>query len=119
MSLKVELDKLKGSTIYRMIFKGQVLGLRVKIYDINERSYKYYDFRVSVVADSDAKLKSYLEANEGTFEMQQLHYMESKDIYASDDEINGSIVVHEFKDTSRAVAVLKAVISVIEESRRN
>lgn len=113
MSILADLELLESSTIYKLVYNGAVLGLRVKIFSITHKKFFYYDFETSYVKRPD--LCKYLNSHINEFSSVPL--IDYNNVVCSQEEIDGSIVVQEFKSNNDAEGVLDKVISIIENSK--
>ena len=110
MSILFHLNNLEATTIYKLCFNDKVVGLRVKYYSLEDKTFYYYDFESSYVKRQD--LRDFL--NKHSREFENLKLIEYNGLVCTHDEIDGKISVQEFKDEKNAEAVLDSVIKVIE-----
>lgn len=111
MSILAHLNNLESSTIYKLQFNGKVVGLRVKYYSLESKTFNYYDFEISYVKRQD--LRDYLNKHSREFEILEL--VEYNGLVCTQDEIDGKISVQEFKDEINAGVVLDSVIRIMKE----
>lgn len=109
MSLSKVVADLKKSEIYTLKYSGQVLGFRVKLFNVDTREFDYYDFNKSIVAGSQ-ELKDYINNNHKNFSVLALR--EHNGLAMSDDEISGKIEVKNFKDTKMAEEIIGKVVKI-------
>ena len=109
MSLSSVIASLKQSKIYSAKFNGEIVGFRVKIFDVDTRQFNYYDFDKSTVAGSE-DLKNYINNNYKSFDTVTLILHNGS--YCSQEEINGQIVANNFKDTNQAIEIIGKVIKI-------
>ena len=111
MSILAHLKQMEESCIFKLEFDNRIVGLRVKWYSLNEFKFKYYDFETSYVKRQD--LKDYLITNSKLFKT--LNLIEYNGVVCTQDEINGTIQVEEFKDEMSAEHILDLVIKVLQD----
>lgn len=111
MSILSHLSKLEESTIYKLSMDGKVLGLRVKYYSMETKSFCYYDFEISYVKRQD--LRDYL--NKHSREFKSLELITHNGLVCTQDEVDGKISVQEFKDELSAGTILDSVIKIMKE----
>lgn len=107
MGLKAVVDKLKESCVFRLEYEGRFVGLRVKWYNVGVSCFEYYDFTLRTVQNNH-EVRDFVNGNYQSFGVVKL--LEHGDLYMSEDEIAGRIVVQEFKDEESAVAVLRPLM---------
>lgn len=112
MTLAEKIAKVKESELSKLEFEGQVLGLRVKFFDVNTEQFLYYDFELDVVRGNKNVVK-FVNSLKLVMQSIQLH-RDGKGLLLSDDEIKGGVVVQEFKDEADAVQVLEKLRHVYE-----
>ena len=111
MSILNELNNLESSTLYKLQFNNRVVGLRVKHYSLEDKTFHYYDFEISYVKRKD--LRDYL--NNHSKEFETLKLVEYNDLVCTQDEIDGKISVREFKDEISAEKILDVVVNIMKE----
>ena len=109
MNVKSILSKIKESEIYKLVLDGDVIGLRVKVYNVELGNFDYYDFTLRTVENNKA-IRDFINSNQNSFSSIKL--IEYNDVYSSEDEINGTIVVKEFKDEANVVNVLRPMVDI-------
>ena len=107
MSARAILDGFKESKIYRLDYNGKTVALRVKSYNIETKSYDYYDFKTEFVS-KNIQLKNFLKDKQSEFDRLQLKPVGTS--LATQEEIDGKINVVEFKDEASAIAVLSPLL---------
>lgn len=110
MSILVKLNNLESSTIYKLQFNGKIVGLRVKYFNLELNQFLYYDFELSYIKRQD--LQDYLNKHSKDFEV--LEMKQYNGVVCTENEIDGTIKVQEFKDEQSAGAILDSVIKVME-----
>ncbi len=112
--LSEEFFKLRDSAIQRLICKNEVLGYRVKYYDMANRKYIYVDFNISQFDEMPEKalnhIKEYFGSNEYKFENVEL--LEFEDNFMSQEEIDGNIVCTEIEDVKTIFKYVQAIINI-------
>lgn len=106
MSARAILEGFKESKIYKLLYNGKVVALRVKSYNINTQSYEYYDFETKFVT-SNENIRTFLKAQQSKFGELQLKAVGTT--LATQDEIDGKINVIEFKDEANAISILAPI----------
>lgn len=109
MKISEKIAKIKQSEIFKVYFNNNLIGFRVKQYDFNNDRFLYYDFVLKMVA-SNAEIKNYINQNQRKF--RRLDLIQYKNIYATQEEIDGKIVVSELKDEASAMNAILPVIRV-------
>ena len=110
MSLSQVISDLKKSEIYSLVFDGKPLGFRVKLYDVDIRQFKYYDFNIETIGEN-AELKDYINSNYKNFKKLSLTKQPDGN-YLTQDEIDGSAIVENFKDTNQAYELISKVMKI-------
>lgn len=111
MTLREKLDNIKQAEIFKLIFEGKVVGLRVKSYNVNFDTFEYYDFTLKTISGNQA-VKDFVNGLQSRMSCVEL--IEHGDIFASREEIDGSITVKEFKTEREALHVLGQVKQILE-----
>lgn len=109
LKISEKIAKIKQSEIFKVYFNNNLIGFRVKQYDFNNDRFLYYDFVLKMVA-SNAEIKNYINQNQRKF--RRLDLIQYKNIYATQEEIDGKIVVSELKDEASAMNAILPVIRV-------
>lgn len=109
MKISEKIAKIKQSEIFKVYFNDSLVGFRVKQYDFVNDKFLYYDFVLKMVS-SNEEIKSYINKNQRKF--RSLKLIPHGGIYATQDEIDGKIVVSELKDEMKAMSVILPVIKV-------
>ena len=107
MTLKEKLDNLRSSGLETLRFKGEVLGLRIRVFNPLTCGWGLYDFSLDVVRDTE--LKAWFNAQK--FVKREL--IETDTSFCTQDELDG-LKVLECKtedDVRRAVAPLMKLYS--------
>ena len=109
MKLTERIENAKQSKVFALYYKSNPLGFRVKIFNLDTCVFEYYDFDKETIS-SNTQAVNFLKSIEGKYKLDKI---ELKDIgnglFASDDEINKTITVQEFKDVNSATDVLRQV----------
>lgn len=111
MSILSHLSKLEESTVYKLSYEGRILGLRVKYYSLEDKTFHFYDFEISYVKRQD--LRDYL--NKHSREFKSLELISYNGLVCTQDEVDGKISVQEFKDELSAGTILDSVIKIMKE----
>lgn len=109
LKISEKIAKIKQSEIFKVYFKGTIVGFRVKQYDFVNDKFLYYDFVLKMVA-SNSEIKDYINKNQKKFRC--LNLIQYNNIYATQEEIDGKIVVSELKDEASAMNAILPVIRV-------
>lgn len=107
MSAKAIIQNLKESKIYKLMYNGKVYGLRVKWFNIETNSFDYYDMQTQFVV-SNVKVKEFLRNEQKRFDTLQLKQVGTS--LATQDELDGKIIVTEFKDEANAIRVIEPMM---------
>ncbi len=122
MSFRTTVEELKQPRIYTLIVKeddGRTVmkGLRVRVCNCKAQRgrgavpiVKYYDFVSKLI--TDAEIREFLKQNIHSFETKELIKQEETDseaTYATQDELDGTVVPEEFSDSEDAAKVLRVV----------
>lgn len=120
MSFRTTVEELKQPCIYTLIAKeddGRTVmkGLRVRVCKAQRGrgavpTVKYYDFVSKLI--TDAEIREFLKQNIHSFETKELIKQEETDseaTYATQDELDGTVVPEEFSDSEDAAKVLRVV----------
>lgn len=104
MTLAEKLAKIKESELFKLMFDGKVLGLRVKFFDANEDKFVYYDFELDIVRQNKGVV-SFVRSI-GNMRSIQLH-RDGNGLLVSDDEVKNNLIIQEFESEEDAVRVLE------------
>ena len=120
MSFRKTVEELKQPRIYTLVAtepdgRKVIKGLRVRVCKAQRGrgavpTVQYYDFVSKLI--KDAEIKEFLKQNIKTFEVKELIKQgetDSEATYATQDELDGTVVPQEFVDSEDAVKVLKVV----------
>lgn len=129
MSFRATVEELKQPRIYTLIAKENdgravIKGLRVKVCKAQRGrgvvpTIKYYDFVSKLIKDTE--IKAFLRENIHSFETKELIKQgetESEFTYATQDELDGTVVPEEFVDSEDAVKVLRVVMSYYQNRNK-
>ena len=129
MSFRATVEELKQPRIYTLIAKENdgrtvIKGLRVKVCKAQRGrgvvpTIKYYDFVSKLIKDTE--IKAFLKENIHSFETKELIKQgetESEFTYATQDELDGTVVPEEFVDSEDAVKVLRVVMSYYQNRNK-
>ena len=129
MSFRATVEELKQPRIYTLIAKENdgrtvIKGLRVKVSKAQRGrgvvpTIKYYDFVSKLIKDTE--IKAFLKENIHSFETKELIKQgetESEFTYATQDELDGTVVPEEFVDSEDAVKVLRVVMSYYQNRNK-
>jgi hypothetical protein len=108
MQLRDKLNNIKESEIYKLVYEGEVIGLRVKSFDVNYDRFNYYDFELSLIKDQHVINFINSIKDMGTIELKQT----GTGLLMSDMEIKQKVIVGEFESEADAVAVLRPFIRI-------
>ncbi len=129
MSFRATIEELQQPRIYTLIAKEEdgrtvIKGLRVRVC-VSKRgrgavpTIKYYDFVSKLIKDEE--IRAFLKENIHSFETKELIKQEDTDsetTYATQDELDGTVVPEEFSDSEDAARVLKVVKDFYTKKRR-
>lgn len=108
MTLRETLDNLKKSEIYKLVFEGHILGLRVKTYNIDKGCFNYYDFETSII--SNQGVKDFI--NSINKQMKSIELQRYNGLLMSKDEVENGITIMEFEDEAQASLILQPFIRI-------
>lgn len=109
MTLRQKLDNVESSEIFKLVFEGKILGLRIKFFNVNTEVFEYYDFNTSIISHQD--VKNFL--NKIASNMKSLELIRTGNgLLMTDDEINNHTVIGEFENESNAIKVLVPFIRI-------
>ena len=111
MTLREKLENINKSEIIKLMYDGKVLGLRVKVFNVNTDVFEYYDFTLNTISGNQS-VKNFINSLQNN--MNSVDLIEHNGILASNEEINGSIIVKEFKTEHDAIRVLSQVKTILE-----
>ena len=107
MILRDIIDGIKESDIFKLQTKtGQLIGYRVKIYNVNKLDFDYYDFGTSI-------------ANNITYKQNwtMIELIQVPNGWATEAEIKGTIQVRECKSQDEVNMVLKQLEKVYKYTK--
>lgn len=107
MSIIATLEKYTDSDIYRLVYDGKAVGLRIRLYSRTSDSYVYYDFRPDLVRNDPFVVK-FIEDNFSSLESVSLEVLGGK--LVSKEEYTNNYEVAEITDETLAIARIKDVI---------
>ena len=104
MTIREILDKTKESEIFKLTYNNQILGLRVKRFNVNTCKFEYYDFELDVVKNRDI-----IAFVKGIVNMKSIPLHQHNNLLMSEAEIHNNLVIQEFEDTAAAEKVLSEI----------
>lgn len=104
MTIREILNKTKESEIFKLSFNGQVLGLRVKRFNVNTCNFEYYDFELDVVKNKDI-----INFVKEIKDMKLISLRQHNGLLMSEAEIHNNLIIQEFEDTTTAEKVLSEI----------
>lgn len=111
MTLAEKLGMLKESELFKLVFEGRVLGLRVKIYNVNSDKFEYYDFEAELLHDKQMiRFVNSVQKTLGTIALRR----DGNGSLVSDEELKGGIKIAEFENEADAVRVLSQLQKIYE-----
>ena len=109
MTLVEKLAKIKESELFKLMFDGKVLGLRVKFFDVNADKFLYYDFELDIVRQNKGVVAFVRSiGNMRSIQLQR----NGNGLLVSEDELNNGIIVQEFESEADAVKVLEPLRAI-------
>lgn len=113
MTLADKLTKLKESELFKLVFDGKTLGLRIKLFDVNKDVFLYYDFTLEMVTDRE--LQSFVKSIE-KMRAVPLH-RNGSGLLVSDDEVKHNLIIQEFETPDDAAKALNMLRQIYETKR--
>ena len=110
MTLAEKVAKIKESELYKLVFEGKVLGLRVKFFDANADAFVYYDFELDTVRDNKGVVH-FVNSIKESMASVKLH-RNGSGLLVSDDEEKLGIIIQEFENEADAVRVLEPLSKI-------
>lgn len=110
MTLAEKVAKIKESELYKLVFEGKVLGLRVKFFDSNTDTMLYYDFELDTVRENKGVVH-FVNSIKETMASIQLH-RNGSGLLVSDDEEKLGIIIQEFENEADAVRILEPLSKI-------
>lgn len=115
MTVRDKLNLIKKTQIYRLVFDGEIKGLRLSMYNDSTEQLEYYDFIIEMVHDEE--IKGYLL--EHLNELPVIKCIDNGNGYLTTvKEQENKIHVQEFVDDAQVVEYTKRAISIIEEAKK-
>lgn len=111
MTLVEKVAKIKESELFKLVFNGQVLGLRVKYFDANSDTFLYYDFELDIVRENKGVV--HFVKSIKNMRSIQLH-RDGAGLLVSDDEVKNGIIIQEFENEADAVRVLQPLSKIYQ-----
>jgi len=124
MSLRARYDKLLASAVARLVTTtGKTVGMRLKLYDIDEDKFLYFDFSISIIKDE--AIRSFLKSNLDSFETlplcKEVTRQVQKDgvptieVYSlTQEEYDKGLIVSEFENESEARGYLLYMMEIFK-----
>lgn len=110
MTLREKLDKIKESEIFKLVYNGKVLGLRVKSFNVVTDKFDYYDFELSIITNQNV-----INFIRSIKDMKSVELIRTGNgLLISESEQKQGVVVGEFEDESDAIRVLQQFIRIYE-----
>lgn len=110
MTLREKLDKIKESEIFKLVYNGKVLGLRVKSFNVVTDKFDYYDFELSIITNQNV-----INFIRSIKDMKSVELIRTGNgLLISESEQKQGVVVGEFEDESDAIRVLQPFIRIYE-----
>lgn len=115
MTLVEKVSHVKESEIFKLVFEGKVLGLRVRFFDVNIDKFLYYDFELDTIKGNQGVVQFINSINK---DMRSISLSRNgSGLLVSEDEVKHGVIVQEFENESDAVTVL-GLLSRIYKVRR-
>ena len=108
MTLNEKLDNLKKSEIVKLMYDNVVYGLRVVYFNVVTDQFEYYDFSLKHVTDKS--VQDFVNARASKLSVKQLKLVDS--LLITQEELDGKIVVREFKDEEDVLRVLRPLMEL-------
>lgn len=103
MTLAEKIAKVKESELSKLVFEGEVLGLRVKFFDVNAEKFLYYDFELDVVRGN----KDIVQFVKSISNMHSIKlFRDGNGLLVSKEELANKLLIQEFESEADAVRVL-------------
>lgn len=109
MSLSGVIAELKKSGFTCLVIGKKVMGIRAKIFDEPTRKFKYFDFSVNSLESSN---KEYIQKNLGSMQKEEL--IDSGNMWLTQSEISGGVVVDEIEDVNEINNLVRNIINIKE-----
>lgn len=111
MTVREKINIIKQTKIYRLVFNGELKGLRLSMYNDGLEEMEYFDFIIQMMRDDKTVeyLKEHLE------EMPELQLIDNGKYLETENEKNKRIHVKEFLDDAEALEYTKRAIAIIQE----
>lgn len=108
MKIREILYNLNQSEIFKLVFNGKAVGLRVKSFNVETEKFDYYDFDVENIKNQG--LMNFIKSikNMNVIELRRT----GNGLLMSDDEIQNGVVIQEFENETVAMRVLHPFIRI-------
>lgn len=111
MSILSLLNNIQECNIFKLIYNNKPIGLRAKIFDLDSKTFNYYDFELATVG-VDSSIKDYI--NKVQKDLMSIELIEYNGLLISQDELNNNIVIQEFKDSNQAIEIINRIRKIKE-----
>lgn len=111
MGIIEKLKNLKQSTIYGLMYNGNIVAYRLKYYDITAKKFLYYDISDALIKDTGiyTRLK-----NE---KLQHLQLYERGTLLVTQSELDNKILIDSSLSQAEAIVLVSGILSIMHESR--
>lgn len=107
MSLSGVVAEMKKSGFSCLVVGKKVIGIRAKLFDEPTRKFKYFDFSVD---NLNMDNKKYIQSN--LAEMSKEELIDTGDMWLTQSEISGGIVVDEIENTGEINNLVTQIIKI-------
>lgn len=107
MSLSGVVAEMKKSGFSCLVVGKKVIGIRAKLFDEPTRKFKYFDFSVD---NLNMDNKKYIQSN--LAEMSKEELVDTGDMWLTQSEISGGVVVDEIENTGEINNLVTQIIKI-------
>lgn len=107
MSLSGVVAEMKKSGFSCLVVGKKVIGIRAKLFDEPTRKFKYFDFSVDNLNTDN---KKYIQSN--LAEMSKEELVDTGDMWLTQSEISGGVVVDEIENTGEINNLVTQIIKI-------
>ena len=108
MSLTTLLQNIKNTRVYRLVYDGRVLAVRVAMYNVKLEKMEYFDFTLKHITDAT------LSNNLANFPA--LPLLHENGLYFTKEEKEYNTRIQELTDDTEINALLEKAMNIVELS---
>lgn len=108
MRIREVLDKLAQSKICKLVYNGDVVGLRVRLYDVEKDEFRNFDFEKEYISEDKETMKLLKSVYSG---LESIQLFQKGDLLVSDEELRDNYLIGEIDSVRVAVGITRKAIT--------